>query len=438
MITIFSLPAKSPREPFSLVLSVLMHATLITVAFFGLSHAPRIQEVGLSERYSFRRLEMRMTKRQIEFTSKSATDDPRPQFLTDAASRWQKESDLVEIANLIAQQYPPHRLLIQPDAPLDATLSNDMYLPSVLLWSTEGVSAQRIVPPPPQMKTAADVPQSLELPNRETTLAELNLTPSAFTSEAIHIVPSSTSPLTVLDADLEKRVQETNSEASREPSQTRIMSLSEHFLPTGTTLVPRANDAPFALSPGAAGRVHSNGHAEVHSALSESEASGQGTGSSAVRDILVRHITMPKDGRFSMVLVGNSVEEQYPEAAEVWTGRLAYTVYLHLGLMKNWILQYSLPRLGQEAGMGNAGRLEAPWPTDILVPELPDGFANGDALIVHGLLNKDGRFEALATVFPPNSAQAKFLLDTLHQWIFRPAMQNGQMAAVEVLLIIPE
>jgi hypothetical protein len=58
--------------------------------------------------------------------------------------------------------------------------------------------------------------------------------------------------------------------------------------------------------------------------------------------------------------------------------------------------------------------------------------------MVHGFVNAAGHFERLALVFPADFAKAKFLLSALQQWEFRPARQNGQVAAVEVLLIIPE
>jgi hypothetical protein len=44
----------------------------------------------------------------------------------------------------------------------------------------------------------------------------------------------------------------------------------------------------------------------------------------------------------------------------------------------------------------------------------------------------------LAVVFPTEFKQAKFVLAALQQWKFRPAKQNGQLAPVEILLIIPD
>jgi hypothetical protein len=40
-------------------------------------------------------------------------------------------------------------------------------------------------------------------------------------------------------------------------------------------------------------------------------------------------------------------------------------------------------------------------------------------------------------IFPTALAEAKFLLHALQQWQFRPSMQSGKPAVVEVLLIIP-
>lgn len=150
----------------------------------------------------------------------------------------------------------------------------------------------------------------------------------------------------------------------------------------------------------------------------------------------VTQITLPKDGQFGVVVVGSSLADRYPETVGIWNGRPVYTVYLHVGAGKNWILQYSVPTGGQS--VDNGARPDAPWPYDIVRPHFdPDDF-NSDALMVHGFVTASGRFEQLALVFPDDFAKAKFLLSALQQWEFRPARQNGQVAAVEVLLIIPE
>jgi hypothetical protein len=150
-------------------------------------------------------------------------------------------------------------------------------------------------------------------------------------------------------------------------------------------------------------------------------------------------VNLPKDGTFGVVVAGSqSLTEQYPEIAGVWIGRLAYTVYLHVGLQKSWILQYSLPRTAEAIPGRNSVRPDAPWPYTIVRPHLAPGDLNADAVLVHGFVNANGRFEQLKVVFPEEFTQTKFILASLQQWQFRPAKQNGQIAAVEVLLIIPD
>jgi len=164
------------------------------------------------------------------------------------------------------------------------------------------------------------------------------------------------------------------------------------------------------------------------------QGTAAGTGASGNSSASVR-ISLPKDGQFGVVVVGSSVADQYPETAEMWSGRMASTVYLHVGLAKSWILQYALPRLAEAAG---GAHIDAPWPYEIARPNLDSGDLNADAVILHGFVNKDGRFEKLEVVFPPQMAQAPTWVGVLNQWQFRPAKQNGQAVPVEVLLIIPD
>jgi hypothetical protein len=143
-------------------------------------------------------------------------------------------------------------------------------------------------------------------------------------------------------------------------------------------------------------------------------------------------------GRFGAVVVGSSLEERYPETAEIWSGRLAYTVYLPVGLAKSWILQFSLSRADNAAAAGSITHIDAPWPYSIVRPNISPGAIEADALMVHGYVDQAGHLDKLAVVFPPKFPQKDFVLNALKQWQFRPAKQNGKVVSVEVLLIIPE
>jgi hypothetical protein len=207
------------------------------------------------------------------------------------------------------------------------------------------------------------------------------------------------------------------------------------------------NPAKPGLNPGnpgqnssaPAGKAPAGNGTAVQTAANTNTAPGQGSDAgSALDPASVSRITLPRDGQFGVVVVGSALAEQYPETVGLWSGRPVYTVYLHVGAGKSWILQYSLPPAAQAAPTANGARPDAPWPYDIVRPRFdPDDFTS-DALMVHGFVNAAGHFERLALVFPSDFAKSKFLLSALQQWEFRPARQNGQVAAVEVLLIIPE
>ena len=111
-------------------------------------------------------------------------------------------------------------------------------------------------------------------------------------------------------------------------------------------------------------------------------------------------IIVPKDGHFGAIIVGNTIQDQYPETSGVWNGRMAYTVYLHVGLSRSWVLQYSLPRANDVPAVWRRQTLEAPWPYNIVRPNLDPGSIDADALMIHGYVNQSGRFETLSIVFP--------------------------------------
>ena len=178
-------------------------------------------------------------------------------------------------------------------------------------------------------------------------------------------------------------------------------------------------------------------HPSSQTGAANAFAQGAAPGSGAGNQPGSAHISLPHDGQFGVVVVGSSIAEQYPETAEMWSGRMASTVYLRVGQPKSWILQYALPRLIEAANPGS-GRLEAPWPFEIVRPNLDPNDMDADAVILHGYVNQDGRFEKLELVFPPQLPHSAMLLNLLNQWQFRPAKLNGALTAIEVLLIIPD
>jgi hypothetical protein len=355
--------------------------------------------------------------------------------------------------------------LLQPDIPKPVVLAQEIPVPTVVIWDGKKSSAKKLVPPQPEKPAVADVQPSTQLPNEEQKLDNIALASTDLVTALQLFVPSTTSPVVVRGPEQAPPTPITTAAGSAQHTPASVMSLSDLGMKNGDVTLPPVNEsassnAPGALSagqpqdsalsgqgnsdgkPGGMGAGQGSGDAgsPQDSAAATQGADGASglTGSGNGNQLSSAHISLPKDGQFGAVVVGSTLDEKYPETAPVWSGRLSYTVYLPVGLSKSWILQYSLSRADNAAAAGNISHIEAPWPYNIVRPNITPGAIDADALMVHGFINQAGRFEALAILFPPQFAEAQFVLDELAKWQFRPATQNGQIVAVEVLLIIPD
>jgi hypothetical protein len=334
----------------------------------------------------------------------------------------------------------------------------------VVIWSPEKAPVKTIVPPHPQPPTASDVTPSISPPNEEVNLADLGISATDAPVQDPLIQASTTSPVVVHAPDLLQMPPVTTSDSTAQPTPATVLSLSDLHMEEGTvTLVPAnetaSTSAPGSLAPGQAQNAAPQANAGGAGARTAGQDAAQGTptpgaGSSAGEALAGRGqnpgagsgpgapsatiIQLPHDGEFGSVVVGDSVSSQYPDLPSQWASRMAYTVYLHVGLTRSWILQYSLPAAAEASAAGQVVRIEAPWPYNIVRPDIPSGSVDADALMVHGFVNQSGRFDSLSVAFPADYAQAQFLLGSLLQWQFRPAAQNGQPVRVEVMLIIPQ
>jgi len=367
----------------------------------------------------------------------------------------------------VAHAKPGPQTLIQPDIPDSVALTQEVPVPMVVLWTPSKTTVKNIVAPQPEKPTASEVKPSLDRPNDELNVSDVNLVAANLPAPKLPVPPSTTSPIVVHAPELTQLAPQTVSQPTAQPTPATVMSLSDLQMKEGAVTLPPVNEtasatAPGELAPGAAhdpsapgngnqaGSGSGSGSAPAADSTAAAGPQGQPTGAETASAPAAESgngqsnqpsataITLPRDGRYGAVVVGNALEDQFPEMASVWSGRMAYTVYLHVGLARSWILQYSLPRADDASAAGNVAHIDAPWPYNIVRPNLEPGAIEADALMVHGFVNQSGRFETLSVVFPQTFPQAQFVLSSLQQWQFRPAMQNGAGARVEVLLIIPE
>ena len=471
-ITLFSDRPDAGPQSSSFLFSLLAHGVAIGLVSLGVIYSPKMNNHLVAEHYTVRHLDLHMPDAQKR--KKPAGRIAYPKMPAGMRKPSPGGKPVTETAQMrkTAPAAPGPQTLVQPDVHTKLKLNKETPVPTVVIWSPAKAPVKTIVPPTPQKPTAADARPSIEPPNEEVNLADIGIAATGLSQKTPLVLPSTTSPVVVHGPEALQMPPVTTSVSTAQPTPTAIMSISDLKMPEGTVTLPPVNQTVAKESPGGLAPGQAKDDSQAGKGNPDSKAGGAGAGAgdkgdkpdaagkpaaagkpegekagdSQVADAgagtgnqpSAEKITLPKDGQFGAVVIGDSLEDRYPETAGLMGGRLAYTVYLHVGLAKNWILQYSLPRSVDAAAGGNVTRLEAPWPYNVVRPNITAGAINADALMVHGFVNQAGRFEGLAIAFPQEFPQAQFVLSSLAQWQFRAATQGGQSVRVEVLLIIPE
>jgi hypothetical protein len=481
--TLFTEPKPERTSSSGLMVSMVLHALGFWWIALGLSHAPQLIMQPSPYRYTVRVLSAPLEDPPMHQSARLAAPGVGKPSAARGANPGGHLAALPFVSPQVAELPPGPQTLIQPDAPPQINIPKPVPIARAVLWSAENSRSLTITPPPAPKVTVAAPRASIISPNREAAPADIRLSSTRFATDKPMLTPSTTSPVVVRAPDPPQQVPQTASKAEAEPTPARVVSLSDTPA-KDKAVIPFANSSARKASSDALAPGQSQASAEAGSGNPASKQPGVGSGHDAAQhsdnpnahgnsagaaptgtapggnaaaavaqngsgaganpnsipgfglgEPPVVHIRLPRDGQYGVVVVGSSLADKYPETLDVWSGRLIYTVYLHVGLKKNWILQYSVLR-SAGGSPGNVSQPAAPWPYDIVRPSTaPD--PDADAVLIHGMVNVTGHFEQLAVAFPPQLAASTFLLHALQQWEFRPASQNGQPVPVEVLLIIP-
>ena len=447
LITLFAEEKSLLSGISSVAISGIFHGLALGALSYGLLRVPRIQEPILTERYSVRHLDLHSPELRDEAGPEGTGLYPqsKPTTLDSDSAHAGKPSPSVPA---VPKGAAGKQTLVQPEFHTHQVLPEKTPVPTVVIWTPELASTKQIVPPRPDAPSDTEAQASLDPPNEELNQEELAASPGDDQPKIQTPPAGSTSPLVVHAESLVQAPPATVSESAEEPTPTAVLSISDVQMADGTVILPPVNetdstppkiDPAPAPVPAIAAKAKSESKPNVQpSASSETESSLPTSAGGGDENGTTDHIQLPRDGQFRVIVVGTSLTEQYPETQQIWSDRVAYTVFLHVGLTKNWILQYAQSRAAEASASGTVARVEAPWPYDILRPNLVSRDLNADALMVHGILNESGRLESLAVAFPPQFSHAAFVLRALQKWQFRPARQLGKPTAVEVLLIIPD
>jgi hypothetical protein len=447
---LFQAPQPRRRGLPAFAISTALHVFGIAAVTWALLHNPAIIHDPLSKNYKVRHLQI-----QVPETADSRAAEALYPNQNKAAKPTAKHDAKAAGAEQTAQAAPRPRsvpalrmpeggrgkqILVQPEERTQSA-NAEVPLPNVMVWTPELKPAETIVPPTPQPLTTVDTQTSLNAPNEELQLADAPMAAADHTPLLQMAPAGNTSPIAVQGFSEVKMAPATASTPNADPTPAAVLAASDMRMNDGTVALPPVNETR--------GDQNKDGSAagpqDVQNAIGDpAHAGGAGADATlgdadeAAASESAEHIELPKDGRFNVVVVGSSLSDQYPETLQVWSDRVAYTAYLHVGTPKAWILQYAQLREADASGAGTVAHLDAPWPYDILRPNMLAKDLNADALMVHGVLNEAGKLVNLAIAYPAQYVHSSYVLHELQQWQFRPAAQRGKPTAVEVLLIIPE
>lgn len=475
-ITLFSPPPQRESGPSAFVVSIVLHSCVFALLFASVRQVRVLEQKMPNRKFDVRLLDMRQAQSSLQWFPQQRMTHSGHAAVRHGLSAGGKlgsarVSRVAHVSRNFISPKPAPQTMIQPEVPPDQRVLPKIPIPKAMVWTPGEIAQRKIVTPAPQPPGAIQVKPSLAQPNHEMNPANVTLSSTPFETKAPLPVPGTTSPVNVSGPQPAKQLPQTSSLETTQVSPARVISLSDTNLQNGTAALPVVNEVAPSDSSGSptAGKTESvsiagsddtdsreNGTGAGHGAGNAGDNAdgftvsygsntgpsddnvasidtGEGPSSSSGTSAAPAHLTKPKDGHYGMVVVGASPEEDYPETADLWTGRLAYTVYLQTETPQSWILQYSLSReVGDDPG--NGSQPDPPWPYDMIRPNLS---SIKDVILVHGFVNAQGRFEQLSVAYPPGFVETSLLLRALKQWVFRPAMSQGQPATVEILLIIP-
>jgi hypothetical protein len=465
--TLFVEPGRrrAKLRPSAFLVSFVVHTGTVALVILGFLSIPEFRPLRRGDAFMMREVELNRPDLRAAandryypgIKSKSAHSAGEAQ--AQAAPSSQHQFEALPIAR---------HTLIQPDVPMNKLVMKDAPLPAVLLWSTPVAKVKILAPPIQHPSNTALIRPSITRPTDEIAPSDLPISATAFSTKAPMPPPSASSPVKIVGPSPTPQVPETSSVASTLPASAAVLSVSDTKVTNGMIALAPVNQTASGtrdggMVDGRAGNAAVNGEGNAASkgrdaaGLQNGGASGKGAGTKPGDQASAQngagpgaggasgtgqggpaaHISLPQNGQYTVVVVGSSLKEQYPEIQDVWGGRMVYTVYLHVGLAKSWILQYTLPSEVEAAQAGSTNHLEAPWPYSIVRPAVIPTEVNADALMIHGYVDQAGKFESLGFAISPGSFDLSYILRALQQWQFRPAKLNGQLAKVEVLVIVP-
>ncbi len=218
---------------------------------------------------------------------------------------------------------------------MQLALTQEVPVPTMLIWSPQKTPVKTIVPPTPDKPTAADVTPSPVAPNEEVDLSDVSISAPAVTAPKLPTPATTTSPVTVQAPQRVQLAPTTVSQPSAQPTPAAILSLSDLKMAQGTVVLPPVNEsaasnAPGVLAPGSTDKPSAPGNGKDAgdgatgqgaaagaaapanpTAVAKADvtdapaAPGSDAGNAPSDQPTATRITLPKNGQFGAVVVGD-------------------------------------------------------------------------------------------------------------------------------------
>ena len=177
--SLFSERSDSGHHTTPIAASAVLHVLLIAAVWFTVAYRPPFVRLN-AEHYKVRELDLSIPD---EARTPPKIRYPASTPGAHASASAGKPSQTPPALQEVAQAKPGPQTLIQPDVQNPVTLAQQIPVPQVVIWKPSSVPVRKITPPPPQPPVSAEAKPSVELPNDEQTLSDVNL------ASTLHLTP---------------------------------------------------------------------------------------------------------------------------------------------------------------------------------------------------------------------------------------------------------
>ena len=171
----------------------------------------------------------------------------------------------------------------------------------------------------------------------------------------------------------------------------------------------------------------------------------------AVNPDPVVHASRPLQTSYGVTVISTENSGGGLPYVGVFSNEQIYTVYLDMresesDAIPSWILEFALfPDSADAAGVPpnpseSREGLILPFPITKKLPELPTNLVQAhlnELVIVYAVINEEGKAEQMSVKQSPEARLNEPLLETLSEWVFRPAQLHGEPVPIKALLGIP-